>query len=163
MADLKQLIDDTVRQVTAELGQISCAEEEIEKAQTRHPNAAERIWHGFMLLQPTHKLMSTDFVYRAHVRELLERVAAGEDTRLGTWAEIVCVCHDVSLRVPLHGAIFGLYCRAWNNAFPDMPMVDPAHYEALHGSEIDDEEFQVRRKLSVVGRKLAPAAKGGRS
>lgn len=132
------------------------AEDEIAAAQKRHPESSEEIWRSFPILLPTHTLMNTEFVYRAHVRELLDRVAKGEDTRPGTWAEIACTCHDVSLKVPLTGDAFGLYCRAWEIAFPQMPLfTDRDHYESIYASEIDRLEDDTRRKLAVADRRIS--------
>jgi len=161
MTELDELIAGTLRELQGPLHQVEWAEQEIEAARKRHPEADQRIWDSFSLLPSTHPLMETDFVFRSHARELLERVAAGEDTRPGTWAEIVCVCHDVAIKVPLNGVAFGLYCRAWVNAFPDMPAlstVDRSHYEAIHASEIDDYESDTRRKLAVASRRLTVKA-----
>ncbi len=54
------------------------------------------MYHGFKLLTPSHELMGTEFVYRSHCRQILDRLAAGQDTRPGTDAEIACACADAS-------------------------------------------------------------------
>ncbi|GGM76678.1 hypothetical protein GCM10012275_54260 [Longimycelium tulufanense] len=132
------------------------AEDEISQAMNRHPDHADTLFHSFLLLTPTHTLMGTEFVFRSHCRELLERVAAGEDTRSGTAAEVCCACHDISLVTPLSSPATGLYFRMWSHAFPDQPMFGSslAHHEALEGSTIDDLEAIARRKLGVSHRKL---------
>lgn len=160
-AELDELVAETIGWLRAPLNQLVWAEEEIEAAQKRHPDAVLKISDSFMLLQSTHVMMDkTEFVYRAHVRELLDRVATGEDTRPGTWTEIVCACHEVSLTMPLHGVLFGLYCRAWLRAFPGkaLDVIDATHYEALYGSQIDEIESDVRRKLTRSTRRNPKAA-----
>ena len=138
--------------------QMDWAEDEVEAAQKLRPKDADALYHSFGLLAPSHPLMSTEFVYRSHVREILRRVGRGEDTQPGTWAEIACAMHDVSLEAPIHGAAFGLYARAWNRAFPTKPFPDQAdtieHTEGLYGSQIDDLEAEARHKLSVSDRTL---------
>lgn len=85
------------------------AEEEIAAAQKRHPGTSDRLYHSFMLLVPSHERMEYEPVYRSHCRELLDRVAAGGDTRIGTAAEVCCALHDVSLATPLRSSAAGLY------------------------------------------------------
>jgi hypothetical protein len=130
------------------------AEDEIAKARKRHPGHAGRIWHSFKLMTPTHDLMATEMVYRSHVRELLARVMAGEDTRPGTAAEVCCACSDTSQIAPFTDSAAGLYGRMWKAAgFPGDHWDDmQPHQEALHASGIDDLERDLRRKLRVPGR-----------
>lgn len=136
--------------------QMRWAEDEIDKALRRHPDAADVIWHSFKLLQPTHELMRTEFVMRAHCRELLDRTAFGEDTRTGTAAEVVLMISDTSKIAPLNTTVYGLAGRMWTKAGFDgvgNPFADTSlHYEAIRASEIDDLEAEARRKLSVADR-----------
>jgi hypothetical protein len=130
------------------------AEEEIEKATREHPDQADRLWHAFQLLTPTHDLMKTEFVYRSHCRELLGRVINAEDTRPGTAAECCAACCSTSELAPLTTSGTGLYMRMWAKAgFPDIG-VEGEHYEVLKGREIDDHEALLRRKLTQKDRKL---------
>lgn len=152
---LEELSQEVSSSLAGPFSQILWAEEEVDTARKRHPESDTQIWDSFPLLPPTHRLMNNELVYRSHVRELLERVASGEDTRPGTWAEIVCVCCAVSLKIPMHGALSGLYFRAWDKAFPEQPMdFDGGPHEALYASEIDDMERDVRRKLAVAERRI---------
>jgi hypothetical protein len=136
--------------------QIDWAEDEIAKAAQRHPAHADRIHHSFDLLTPYHDLMRTEFVYRSHCAELLDRVAAGADTRPGTAAEVCTACHDASQVAPLTTSAFGLYARMWEQAFPAHPAftTQREHYEALRGPQISDLESEARRKLAQPGRHL---------
>jgi hypothetical protein len=127
---------------------IDWAEDEIAKARKRHPRKPE-LWATFDLLLATHELMRTEFVYRAHCRELLERVAAGQDTRPATDAEVAIACAGASELAPLTQPAIGLYFRVWSRAFPAHAVVDSqtrSHYEALHGPQIDELENTTRRK-----------------
>jgi hypothetical protein len=133
------------------------AEDEIEAAQRRHPNAADRIWHSFLLLRPTSELMGTEPVYRAHCRELLDRVVRGEDTRPGTAAECCIALCETSLKVPLSIGAAGLYARMWTRAqLPPVELTDNSeHYEALEGALIDELEAWLRKKLGQHWRALS--------
>ena len=130
------------------------AEEEIDTAGREHPDAADLIWHSFHMLVPTHDLMSTEMVYRAHCREILARVVAAEDTRPGTAAECCCVCCETSQVGPLHNAGVGLYLRMWCAA--GFPEIDERsiHYEALSGGAIDEYERTLRDRLRREDRHL---------
>ena len=125
------------------------AEDEITRHQRRYPKHSDKLYHSFKLLTPTHDLMSTEFVYRSHCRELLARVMAGEDTRPGTAAEVCCACCDSSQVGPLTDTGAGLYGRMWQAAgFPGQQFeAAQVHHEALSSSLIDDAEREMRRKL----------------
>jgi hypothetical protein len=134
--------------------QMEWAEDEIEKAQKRNPAAKNRIYHSFKLMTPTHELMGQEFVYRSHVRELLGRVIAGQDTRPGTAAEVCIACCESSQVAPLTDTATGLYGRMWQAAgFPgDQFEARQEHHEALSASQIDDAEREMRRKLAADDR-----------
>ncbi|MFI8974244.1 hypothetical protein ACIGO9_15260 [Nocardia asteroides] len=139
------------------LTQTEWAEDEIDRAQQRHPDVADVLFHGFSLLTATDQRMSTEFVYRAHARELLERVAAGLSTKPGTAVEVALLLMRVSLVTPLNTTAFGLYLRMWRQAgLPDLgePVTDDDHYEAIAGRGIDEFEAVARRKLAVPDRVL---------
>jgi hypothetical protein len=145
------------------------AEEEIAAAQRRHPRQADAIWHTFKILTPRDigPGMGTEFVYRGHVHELLDRVAAGTDLRPATAAEILLVLVDTSLQAPMHGSGAGLYFRMWQKAFPDHPMTvehagHQVRYERLHGSRIDQLEAQLRHRLRDPDRQIGDIDCGGR-
>jgi hypothetical protein len=71
VTDLLAAVEASVR---GALGQVEVAESMIEAALRADPAHADVLWHSFGLLRPTCDRMNTEFVYRAHVRELLERV-----------------------------------------------------------------------------------------
>jgi hypothetical protein len=154
--DLASLYDDTIASHASYLQQLGWAEDEIEQGERRHPEAADVVWHSLRLTVPTGDLMRVEVVYRAHCRELIDRVAAGRDTRPGTAVEICLQMCWTSLIAPLNTSAAGLYFRAWKLAgLPDV--VDGAHraaYEMMRSSEIDDDEREARRVLAVSTRKL---------
>lgn len=84
---------------------IAIAEEEIRVARKQHPRAEFAIQKSFALLAPDARLFPDKHVdvYRAHCRELLDRVAAGaskQELRLGTRAEVLCVMSGFSFEHP---------------------------------------------------------------
>lgn len=76
-------VGDAIRSVFDDM---AVAEQEIKAYQSRYPNKADLIWASFKLLRRTEALTS-DTLYLAHVQEILDRVVAGRDTKLGTQAE----------------------------------------------------------------------------
>lgn len=138
---------------------IGWAEDEIAQGAKRHPEHADRIYHSFALLSggDAAARMGVEAVYRAHARELVERVARGEDTRPGTAVEVVIGLLAAAERAPLSHEGFGLCARLW--AVAGLPDHDGfadkrEHIEALHASRIDAEEAAARRACRDDSRKL---------
>jgi len=168
-ADPASLFAAITTSLAAAFNMIEWAEDEIAQATRRHPAHADTLYHAFELISPRAigPGMSTEFVYRAHARELLERLAAGPDTRPATAVEVCLACAEASQRAPLHGPGAGLYFRAWLHAFPDHPVTaghaaQQVHYEHLYGPRIDELEQMLRRKLADPARQLAGVECGGR-
>jgi hypothetical protein len=125
----------------------------------RHPAAADDLFHSFSLLnvnETDNPRMKTEFVYRAHCRELLDRVAFGEDTRPGTGVEVCCMLLEISKVTPLKSTAASVLFRLWPTVFPHLGDLvdDQDHREAMYGSTIDDNEAVSRKQLTVPGRRL---------
>lgn len=85
------------------LRRMEIAEDEIARAKRRDPHRRKRYHSAFLLLRPTEFFKGkADRVYRAHVRELLARVALGSDTRPGTAAEVLCGMLGAATVAPLN-------------------------------------------------------------
>ncbi|GAB3686615.1 hypothetical protein [Saccharopolyspora tripterygii] len=161
---LTELVDDVRRELTPVFDMMEWGEDEISTARRRHPAHADTLHHSFTLLRPTNERMRTEFVYRGHTRELLDRVAQGEDTRQATGAEVVLALCQVSQTAPLNATATGLVGRLWQTAFPDQPVDlgdEQEHREKLYGSSIDDAEADIRARLAVPGRVLGTIECGG--
>lgn len=147
------------------LDQCTWAEEEIEAAQLRHGERDRGpLWNSFRLLRPTHQRPWPELVYRAHCRELLNRVAAGTDTRPATDAEKLAVLSAASQTAPLNSGAETLYLRIGTRLFPNIfagagDVLDIHAYEKVHGSRADDYEAQLTRKLTQPWRTLDATAK----
>ncbi|WP_329492561.1 hypothetical protein OG618_37865 (plasmid) [Kitasatospora sp. NBC_01246] len=135
------------------------AEEEIEDGQARHGERGQhtsRIWReSFALARPTHDRFSrAEILYRAHVSELVDRVATGKDTRPGTTAELIAVLMDCSLVGPLNSAASCLQMRLFARAFPAAfeqhiaEAVELEAYETVHGKQADEYEAEMRRRAA---------------
>lgn len=159
--ELMALVEECRSFVASGLQWVEWAEDEIDLAIERHPGRADDLYHALDLLKPTVDLMRTEFVLRAHCRELLERVVAGEDTREATNVEVAAACSETSLVGPLRPGGFVVYMRAFAAAFPDKAadvlgdVVDLDSYEHVAGPAADELERGLRRRLVVKDRVLA--------
>jgi hypothetical protein len=155
--DLTTLWRETEQVFAGVFETMEWCEDEIEQATRRHPDQADTLYHAFLLLKPTASMPPVEFVYRGHARELLERIAAGQDTRPGTAAEVCLVCSESSLQAPLTTAAAGLYFRMWKQAFPDAPQPGGDaldHYEGLRNPDIDYLEQLTRRRAAIPERRI---------
>lgn len=76
---------------------MAIAEEEIRRAKQVHPEHSEDMEKAFILLKRTDVLKSEE-LYRRHMREILKRVANGQDCRLATKAEVLASLSEFSLQ-----------------------------------------------------------------
>lgn len=154
------IIGDIRHGLTDVFSRIEWAEDEIDRAQKRHPDQADTLYHCFPMLCPreaTGTRMSTEAVYRAHARELLERVAAGQDTRAATAVEIVIGLLEAASLAPLTHDGYALCARMW--AIAGLPDIDDmtdklGHYEAINPAGMDEQEQSARRACRDDSRKL---------
>jgi len=66
------------------------AQEEVQRATEMHPESADRIKYNLGVTMPPPVMIAVNTkVYRHHVRELLQRIVDGEDTRPATDAELL--------------------------------------------------------------------------
>lgn len=139
-------------------------EDEIEAALLRHDERGRGpLWNSFRILRPTQERPWPELVYRAHCRELFERVAAGIDTSPATEAEKFAVLSAASQVAPLDTGAVTLYLRIGARMFPEIfdgicDVLDVDAYEKVHGSLADDYEAQLTRKLAQPWRKIGVTA-----
>lgn len=157
-AEILQQLND---RLSAVFDRIGWAEDEIAQAQARHPERTDALYHSFSLLSGGEAAprMSVEAVYRAHAREILERVADGADTRPGTAVEVVIGLLAAAERAPLSHEGFSLCARLWVGA--GLPESDSFtnkldHLEALHATRMDSDEADARRACRDDARKLGP-------
>jgi hypothetical protein len=130
------------------------AEEEIESARARHGETGRGpLWGSFKILTPTLDRMYSETLYRAHCRELLERVAAGQPVEPATDVEMILALMEASLTAPPNSSVICLYLRLAQRSLPEMFAVASDHtdleaYESVHGGAASDHENWLRAKLS---------------
>lgn len=94
------------------------AEQEIARAQAEHPEHAATLRRVFGVAMPGNLATYGQTLYRAHVRELLDRVVDGFPFDLGTDAEVLDVLSTASLRAPLGSQAAALFERLFARMFP---------------------------------------------
>jgi len=107
------------------LDQVEICESVIAKTRHDNPEHNAAIWNSFKLLMPSELLWEApEPVYRAHCAELLERVVKGQDTTLGTKAEIMMALSESSLAHPLTHTASVLYARLFREILPRTPIAE---------------------------------------
>lgn len=159
MADetLAELWERTKAEVDRAFRPLIWVDDEIRQAQQRHPEAADLLFHALPLLVRTAGMPDIEFVYRGHARELLERAAAGQDTRPGTAAEVALACCRASMQAPLNTEATGLYMKMWAQAFPGKEAYEgQAEHDAWYVRQygVADMERVTRRRLTRPDRRL---------
>jgi hypothetical protein len=96
-------------------------------------------------------------VYRAHCKELLERVANGVDTRPGTKAEVLGAISNLSMAAPLKSDVAYLMQKLMIDVFGYNPVGDIALYESYKGAS--DEIWSDMQKKLYVKDRLQKASK----
>lgn len=131
---------------------IEIANEEIAAAKSRHPLQEFAIHKAFAILSPELGMFENrnDGLYRAHCRELLDRVAAGaskKDLLLGTKAEVLSILTKWSFEHPPGERAAGLMAALFADVFPKKAELAEGLNEAWAGA--NDELFgALQRKIA---------------
>jgi hypothetical protein len=153
--DVADIFKDLGSVMSSAFEKMGWAEDEIEKAQARHGETGRGpLWNSFLTVRQNEDHMADEIIYRAHAREILDRVAAGHDVRPGTDAEMIASIRAASLMAPLSSTAATLYFRIAARSFPAlfatvMSVIDLEAYEAVHGTAADDQESWLRAKLAT--------------
>ena len=159
---LLSMIDDVplFRAMDEEFSRMEIVEDEIEKARIKH-GEVERgpLWNSFMACKPSELFYTSrysDNLYRAHVREILDRVAIAPDKpkalEPATDAEVMILLIEASLRAPLTHDYFIVYATLFHKRFSylaaktfgsiELPVESwPGRTEELLG--------EIRRKMTI--------------
>lgn len=149
---LKAEFDRLTREFAGIFEMMEAAEEEIAEAIDRHPKKREAIWNSFTILRPSEIIRDLGMqIYRAHCKELLERVANGMDTRPGTEAEVLGAISNLSMATPLKSDVAYLMQKLMIDVFGYNPAGDIALYESYKGAS-DEIWSDMQKKLYVKGR-----------
>lgn len=165
---LARLVDKLVPDRRVRLDLMDIAEVQIAAAQRHYPAAEHVLFHCFGLLQATTSTMTyADWVYAAHCRELLDRVAAGAATEPATAVEVLCMLSTISKATPVQATATGLSLRMWRLAFPHrhrhLSRGTGTDYDELaHKSAIEAAEHETRTRLAIADRTLSGLTCDGR-
>ncbi len=150
MFDLLGDLAPTVRTI---FERMEIAEEEIQRAQVIYPHKADRIWDSFTYLRPSPILIPhTSHLYRAHVRELITRVALADgdlrkkELEAATDAELCCVFCAVSQALPLQSDAVAAYQRVFKKVFPEVSFLDEFANSESYPGRADEIVTKLRRK-----------------
>lgn len=134
------------------------AEEEIRAALERHPAKATLIDRiGFGILVPPRALDGlSDEVYRRHARELMDRLAAGADTREATAAELLGILSAISFVAPLDSVGGAVFARTFAAVFPERADLTDGIANADHWL-MDELGGSLRRKMAKQNAMRRPA------
>ena len=146
--------EGTVAAIIGIFSAIEVAEEEIAAFRRQHPEKDRELWNSFMALKITPPLREKGLtLYRAHCRELLERVVADQDLRPGTDAEILGMISNASLIAPLTHQAAALAFRLADELLGWRGGVE---YNEPWPGAADELAAVLRRKLAVPDRRLPP-------
>ena len=142
---MKEMLGDNHGVVDCMFCHMDIAEEEITRGKLHYPTKFKIINDSFMLLvTPAVLKGKCDEAYRAHVREIIERVALGQDTRPGTTAECLCHMMEVALKAPLTGGGQAITERLFDTVFPGkFEITTKEHWPG----QVDDDVLAMRKKL----------------
>jgi len=116
---LREVIQDPWSVISSVFEKMKIAEEEISSAKQKHPEEAESLRDAFGILCPPLLLQSLNIkLYRAHARELLERIVKDHDLELLTHAELCVHLSRFSLEVPPSSDVACLYNECFAAVFP---------------------------------------------
>ena len=138
------------------------AEEVIAEFKKAHPNRADIIDRMFSIGIPGDLARYPVNLYRAHCRELCERLRDGEDTRPGTYAEICIAYCEASFAYPLNRNATAAYIQAFSYVMGEQVtqsiIEDNAHYrEGDWKHAVNEQLTWLRKKLAKPERVVAEA------
>lgn len=153
MSDTLKMEDFLPPHIIGTLKLMEIAEEEITQAMQQHPLKAALLFDSFLTVTPTLNMTTlTPQVYRAHVRELLDRVIHKQDVRPGTLAEVMIALSEASLHAPLIENAGFLYARIFRSIFGEDAVPGLSAFRESHQGAANQIERDLRRKLTVANR-----------
>jgi hypothetical protein len=119
-----------------------------------------RDFSPFIALRPTRSLEGKTLdLYRAHARELVDRVQAGAKQSAmepATDAELLCAVHETSLKAPLTAAGMAVAATLFGRCFPNQvkEIFGEDEYREPWRGYVEEQLATMRRKFTVSGRGL---------
>lgn len=151
---LTELTGDSTIVRTFDFMQIAGEEIDRGKLAAESDAAAKRAHRCFMACQPGGFVHFTDVVYRAHVRELVQRALDDESLVPATKAEVMLVLSQGSLTAPLNAQHTALYEELFKDIFGHYVRPDDVTREPYAGATAEL-LHTLRQKCRKEERKLA--------
>lgn len=130
-------------------GAMEIAEEEIKAAQLTRVQGST----AFLALCPSPALRGKDLsLYRAHAREILQRIKSGADLRPATDAELLAVFSDTSLIAPFGRNAAAAFEALFARVMPEAKIDGEALPGGAWPGAISEVIEMARRKYTVSGR-----------
>ncbi len=109
---------------------------------------------AFGILCPSEPLEGkADDVYRSHARELVARVVAGENTRPGTTAEVLCCLLGAALKAPLDTSGLALADWLFAEVFPGNKISEGEILRSeLYEGQVQADLQDARKRCGVADR-----------
>lgn len=117
MSEIGQVLSALTNAANDIFGVMEWAEDEISYSMNEHPHKSDLLFGSFLSLRP-HFQFCSEKLYRAHCREILERVVHGEDVTQPTRAEMLELLSRVSGFIPFHSHAGALYRLIFEELFP---------------------------------------------
>jgi len=151
MSALTSFFGGAAAQIGRAFALMEACEEEIAAAKKRHRRRAAAIDKVFGVSAPTTPVVGKgEELYRAHVREMIERAVAGTPAVDATDAELIGALCDMSQIAPLNSVAGQLYERLFLKRLPQAARKCGASTRDVFG--VDDFEREMRRKLKMPKR-----------
>ena len=161
----KEMTDILPTEIITIFKLMEIAEEEIQAAVETRPLESVTINRTFRLCCPKMVLFGSRHpdLYRSHVRELIERVVNGDDTRPGTKAEVLATLSQISFVSTLVDSAHTLMARLMKEVMPgyEPPTDDNWIAQEPWPGAVDKELAGMRHKLVDPERLLESAPGGG--
>ena len=132
---------------------MAIVESEISIAQCQYPDKSDTLHDAFITCGDVSSEMYqvSEKVFRSHTREILCRVAQGQNIRPATKAEILLALHATSLRTPLIPDAVALYVRLFEEIMGVQVESDYNPVPSYIGAD-DEIEQQLRNTLRKPNR-----------
>ena len=137
---------------------IEIAENEIAAFKRRYPTRRADLYNAFKHLQPPSYMLDKDTrIYKAHVRELLERIAKRDSDPRATRAEILLALSELSFRTPIRREAANAAAILFREIFGALPPGVSAL--DVHGQEAREAVQEAKRALGIRHKGIAKLAR----
>ena len=147
---MKQLLPASINKL---FDKMQVAEEVIARKKCSCPKDKDKIHGAFKYLQPSQILNTVvdNKLYEKHCEEIIERVMAGADVNLGTYAEMAAALMHASLAAPLDGDHGFVYATIFKRLFGEQDFLKDDNYtfHESYAGRADEIISKLQKKLTT--------------